>query len=129
MRPTLELLDLFDQVRELMRVELSLVRAEISERTSGLPSRLTAVVVGVVLLPLAIGLILVAVSLFLLRFGIPLDLAFLIVAVVAIAVSLLLLRLGVAGLKPSRFMPAKSMSQISSLIGGLSSGRERLDIG
>jgi hypothetical protein len=129
MRPTLELLDLFDQVRELMRVELSLVRAEISERASGIPSNLTAVVVGVVLLPVAVGLILVAVSLFLLRFGIPLDLAFLIVAVVAIAVSLLLLRLGVAGLKPSRFVPAKSMSQISSLFGGLSRGRERLDIG
>jgi hypothetical protein len=71
MRPTLELLDLLDQVRELMRVELSLVRAEISERTSGIPSSLTAVVVGIVLLPVALGLILVAVSLFLLRFGIP----------------------------------------------------------
>ena len=33
MRPTLELIDLFDQVRELMRV--SLVRAEISERAGG----------------------------------------------------------------------------------------------
>jgi hypothetical protein len=49
--------------------------------------------VGVVLrLPVALALILVAVSLFLLRSGIPLDLAFLIVAVVVIAVSLLLLR-------------------------------------
>ena len=129
MRPTLELLDLLDQVRELMRVEVSLVRAEISERTSGIPSSLAAVVAGIVLLPVALGLILVAASLFLLRFGIPLDLAFLIVAVVTIAVSLLLLRSGVAGLKPSRFVPAKSMSQISSLFGGLSSGRERLDIG
>lgn len=120
MRPTLELLDLLDQVRELMRVELSLVRAEISERTSGIPSRLTAVVVGVVLLTVALGpIFLVAVSVFLLRFGIPLDLAFLIIAVVAITASLLLLRLGVAGLKPSRLVPAKSISQISSLFGGL----------
>lgn len=119
MRPTLELLDLLDQVRELMRVELSLVRAEISERTSGIPSRLTAVVVGVVLLTVALGFILVAVSPFLSRFGIPLDLAFLIIAAVAITASLLLLRLGVAGLKPSRLVPAKSISQISSLFGGL----------
>src|ERR1700738_1411625 len=119
MRPTLELLDLFDQVREFMRVEFSLVRAEISERASGMPSSLTAVVVGIVLLPIAFGLILVAVSLFLLRFGVSLDLAFLIVAVVTSAVSLLLLRLGVAGLKPSRLVPAKSISQISSLFGGL----------
>jgi len=33
MRPALELRDLLDQVRELMRVELSLFRAEIGERT------------------------------------------------------------------------------------------------
>ena len=53
MRPTLELIDLFDQVREFMRV--SLVRAEISERAGGIPSSLTAVVVGIVLLPVALG--------------------------------------------------------------------------
>src|SRR5271154_2635308 len=46
MRPTLELLDLLDQVWELMRVELLLVRAEISERASGIPSNLTSVVVA-----------------------------------------------------------------------------------
>jgi hypothetical protein len=46
MRPALELRDLLDQVRELMRVELSLFRAEIGERTSGIPSSLTAVVLG-----------------------------------------------------------------------------------
>jgi hypothetical protein len=120
MRPTLELLlDLIGQVRDLMRVELSLVRVEISERARGVPSSLAALVVGIVILPVALGLILVAASLCLLRFGIPLDLAFLIVAVVSIAVSLLLLRLGVGGLKPSRFVPAKSISQISSLLGGL----------
>src|SRR5271167_3522970 len=96
-----------------LTLEVSLVRAEISERTNGIPSSVAAVVVGVVRpLPVALALILVAVSLFLLRSGIPLDLAFPIVAVVVIAVSLLLLRLGVAGLKPSRLVPAKSTSQI-----------------
>ena len=55
----------------------------------------------------------------LLRFGLPLDLAFLIVAVVAIVISLILLRSGVGALKPSRLVPAKSISQISSLFGGL----------
>jgi hypothetical protein len=38
MRPALELRDLLDQVRELVRVELSLFRAEIGERTTGIPS-------------------------------------------------------------------------------------------
>lgn len=129
MRSTLELLiELVRQTRELLRIELALVGAEISERTSGIPSRLTAVVIGIVLLPVALGLILVAISLFLLRFGIPLDLAFTIVAVVVIAASLILVRWGVRGLKLSRFVPAKSIAQISSLFGGLSNGRERFDI-
>jgi hypothetical protein len=119
MRSTLELfLDLLGQVRELTRVELLLVRAEISERASGIPSSLTAVIIGIVLLPIGLSLILVAASLFLLRFGVPLHLAFLVVAVVSIAAALLLLRWGVAGLKLSRLVPAKSVSQISSLFGG-----------
>jgi Putative Actinobacterial Holin-X, holin superfamily III len=118
MRPTLQLLlDLVREVRELTRAELSLLRSEIGERAKGIPSSLAALVVGVVLLPVALGLILVAASLFLMRFGVPLDLAFLIVAVVAILASLLCLRSGVAGLKPSRLVPTKSISQISSLLG------------
>ena len=88
MRAALELRDLLDQVRELVRVELSLFRAEIGERTSGIPSSLMAVVVGGVLLCVSLGLVLVAASLSLLRFGLPLDLAFLIVALGATAASL-----------------------------------------
>lgn len=82
-------------------------------------SSLMAVVVGGVLLGVSVGLVLVAASLALLRFGLPLDLAFLIVAVVAIVIGLILLRSGVGALKPSRLVPAKSVSQISSLLGGL----------
>jgi hypothetical protein len=119
MRPALELRDLLDQVRELARVELLLFRAEIGERTSSIPSSLIAVVVGGVLLCVSLGLVLVAASLALLRFGLPLDLAFLIVAVVAIVISLILVRFGVGALKLSRLAPTKSISQISSLFGGL----------
>jgi hypothetical protein len=119
MRSTLELfLDLLDQVKELMRVELSLARVEVSERARGIPSSVAAVLVGVVLLAAGVGLVLVAASLSLGRLGIPPDLAFLIVAVAAIVVSLILLRSGVSGLRPSRLVPAKSLSQISSLFGG-----------
>lgn len=120
MRSTLELShDVINQVQDLVRVELALFRAEMGERTSGIPSSLAAVGIGVVLLPVGIGMILVAASLFLFRYGLPLDLAFLIVAVVTIVMSLILLRSGVARLKLSRFVPAKSISQISSLFGGL----------
>jgi hypothetical protein len=118
MRPALELREILDQVRELVRVEISLFRAEIGERTSGIPSSLLAVVVGGVLLCVSLALVLVAASLALLRFGLPMDLAFLIVAVVAIVISLILLRSGATALKPSRLVPAKSISQISSLLGG-----------
>jgi hypothetical protein len=119
-RSTLELLlDLVGQVRELARVELSLARAEVSEGARGIPSSLAAVVGGIVLLLVGLGLILVALSLSLLRFGLPLDLSFCIVAVVAIVVSLILVRVGASGLKLSRMVPAKSISQISSLFGGL----------
>ena len=118
MRPALELRDLLDQVRELVRVELSLFRAEIGERTRGIPASLMAVVVGGVLLCISLALVLVAASLALLRFGLPMDLAFLIVAVVALVISLILVLLGVSALKPSRLVPAKSISQISSLLGG-----------
>ena len=52
------------------------------------------------------------------RFGVPLDLAFLVVALVAAIVSLLALRFGVRSLKPSRLLPVKSISQISTLLGG-----------
>src|SRR5260370_11624 len=72
MRPALELRDLLDQVRELVRVEVSLFRAEISERTRGIPSSLMAVGVGGVLLCVSLGLVLVAASLALLRCGRPL---------------------------------------------------------
>jgi Putative Actinobacterial Holin-X, holin superfamily III len=119
MRPTLELLlDLVRQGRELMQIELSLARAELSERGRTIPASLTAVIAGLVLLPAGLGLILVALSLSLVRFGVPLDLAFLIVAVVVIGVGLVSLLLGLRGLKPSKLLPARSISQISSLIGG-----------
>jgi hypothetical protein len=120
MRSTLELLaDLLSEVRQLLRVELSLVRTEIGELSAGIPSSLAALIVGIVLLPTALGLILVAAALFLARCGLPTDAAFLMVALVAILASFLLLRVGASKLKPSRLLPAKSLAQISSLLGGV----------
>ena len=119
MRSTVELLlDLVSQGRELLRVELSLARAELAERVSLISSGLIAVAVGLVLLLMGLCLILVAASLFIARFGVPLDLAFLIIAAAAAAAGLLALRSGVRNLKPSRLVPEKAISQISSLLGG-----------
>ena len=82
MQPAPLLFDLLRQVRELLSVELSLAQAELRERGESIPSSLTAVVVGLILLPIGAVLLFVAVSLLLTRLGLPLDLSFLIVAVV-----------------------------------------------
>jgi hypothetical protein len=118
-RSTVELLlDLVRQGRELLLVEMSLARTELAEQGRSISSGLSAVAVGLALVPIGLSLIFVAISLFMTRFGVPLELAFLIVALVVIVAGLLALRYGVRSLKPSRLVPAKSISQISLLLGG-----------
>ena len=125
MRPTLELLgELAEQTRSLVQIELSLVRAELRERGALISSSATKVGVGLVFLPIGLALIFVALSLALLRFGIPSDLAFLIVALLMMAGGSLALISGLKGLKPVRLIPSKSISQISSLMGELQDGAD-----
>ena len=125
MRPTVELLgELAEQTRSLVRVELALLRAELSERGALFSSSLTKVGVGLLFLPIGLTLIFLAISLALRRFGIPADLAFLIVALVAIAVGSFALISGLRGLKPARLAPSKSISQISSLLGEFQDGAD-----
>ena len=122
MRPTLELLgELAEQTRSLAQVELALVRAELSERGALVSSSLTKVGAALVCLPIGVAL---AVSLALRRFGIPSDLAFLIVALLVIVAGSIVLISGLKGLKPSRLAPSKSISQISSLLGELHDGAD-----
>jgi hypothetical protein len=120
MRSTTELLlDLARQSQQLLLVELALIRAELGERGGLVAASLTALAAGLVLLLLALVLIFVALSLSLVRLGLPLDLAFLIVTVALIATASLFIWSGARGLKPSRLVPERSVSQISSLLGGL----------
>jgi hypothetical protein len=124
-RPTLELLgELAEQTRSLVQVELSLLRAELRERGASISSNLTKVGVGLIFLPIGLTLVFVAISLALRRLGIPADLAFLIVALVAITVGSFALISGLRGLKPSRLVPSKSISQISSLVGEFQDGAD-----
>ena len=118
MRSTVELVrDLVRQGRELLRVELLLARAEFAERGNSALLSLTVVGVGLALLGVGLGLIFVAFSLFMARF-VPLDLAFLVVALVTMTAGSLAVRFGARNLQPSRLLPEKSISQISSLLGG-----------
>jgi hypothetical protein len=124
-RPTLELLgELAEQTRSLVQIELLLLRAELRERGASISSSLTKVGVGLIFLPIGLTLVFVAISLALRRLGIPADLAFLIVALVAITVGSFALISGLRGLKPSRLVPSKSISQISSLVGEFQDGAD-----
>ena len=107
-----------------MQSELSLLRAELRERGASISSSLTKVGVGLIFLPIGLTLVFVAISLALRRLGIPADLAFLIVALVAITVGSFALISGLRGLKPSRLVPSKSISQISSLVGEFQDGAD-----
>jgi hypothetical protein len=125
MRPTLELLgELAEQTRSLVQVELLLLRAELRERGASISLSLTKVGVGLIFLPIGLTLVFVAISLALRRLGIPADFAFLIVALVAITVGSFALISGLRGLKPSRLVPSKSISQISSLVGEFQDGAD-----
>ena len=125
MRLTLELLgELAEQTRSLAQVELALIRAELSERGALVSSSATKVGVGLIFLPIGLALIFVALGLALRRFGIPADLAFLIVALLAIAGGSLALISGLKGLKPVGLIPSKSISQISSLWGEFQDGAD-----
>jgi Putative Actinobacterial Holin-X, holin superfamily III len=118
-RSTVELLlDLVHEARELLLLELSLARAEVAERSSSISPGLSALAVALAMLPIGLVLLFVAASLFIARFGVPLDLAFLIAALVATIVGLLALWFGFRSLRPSRLLPVKSISQISTLLGG-----------
>ena len=120
MRSTIELLlDLVRQKTQLVRLELSLVRAELSECGSLIATSLTALSVGLVLLLAGLGLILVALQLRL-RLAFQLILRFFIVGFRGDRRGLAVEH-GRAALrrKPSRLVPARSVSQISSLLEGL----------
>ena len=110
------LLDLLRDLRALARTEFALARTEVGERAKGIPSSVAAIAVGAILLAMGLALVLVSASLALGRFGVPVDLGFLIVGAAAVLLSLVLLRSGAVRLKPSRLIPARSVSQVSSLL-------------
>jgi Putative Actinobacterial Holin-X, holin superfamily III len=109
--------DLARQGRELLRVELLLARSEIAERGNSALLSLIVVGGGLVVLGIGLGLIFVSLSLFVARF-VSLDLAFLVVAVITMMTGLLAVLFGARRLQPSKLLPEKSFSQISSLLGG-----------
>ena len=107
--------DLIRDTRRLVAAEIDLARAELSESRDNMSSGLAALAGGAAFLLAGLIVFLAGASLVLMRLGMPTDLAFLAVAGTAILIGWLLLRTGMGALQPRKLLPARSLSQISSL--------------
>ena len=116
--PTLQLVaDLMRQARQFFAAEVNLARAELRESAAAVSSGLAMLAAGAALGLTGLAFLLAAASAFLVRLGAPLDVACLVVAIAAIVASLLLLRSGARVFQNGRLAPARSLAQISSLLG------------
>jgi hypothetical protein len=116
--PALQLMiDLFNQVRQLVLIETNLVRAELRESAVSASSGASALAAGAAIAFAGFIFLLAAVSIFLVRLGVPLDVACLLVALAALGGGVLLLRSGVRSLRPEKLLPMRSLAQVSSLFG------------
>lgn len=117
--PTIPLIrGLLDDSLELVSVEASLARAELRESASAVCSGLALIAVGAGLLFCASIVLSIGVAYLLLRTGVAIDYAFLIVAACALASGGMFMLAGRRALSPSRLMPRKSLAQLSALFGG-----------
>jgi hypothetical protein len=108
--------DLLKQVSTLVAIELDLARAELSLSFERLAGGVGKVAVGAVLLLAGLFFVLAAICAFLVRLGLPVDLACLAVGAVVTIVGYLLLRWGTDAFVPSKLLPRRSLAQISSLM-------------
>ena len=111
------LADLFRDTRRLIAAEIDLAREELSESRGHLTTGLAALVGGAAFLLVGLVLLLASSSLFLIRLGAPMDVAFLAVGVTTILIGWLLLWSGTKALQPRKLLPSRSLAQISSLLG------------
>jgi hypothetical protein len=117
--PTIPLIrGLLDDSLELVSIEASLARAELRESASAVSSGLALIAAGAGLLFCAAIVLSIGVAYLLLRTGLAIDYAFLIVAACAMAIGGAFLLAGKRALSPSRLMPKKTLAQLSALFGG-----------
>lgn len=118
-QPTMPLIrSILSNAIEWLRVETSLAGAELKESLRAAASALAMLFAGAVLLLGGIIILLVAAAHFLMRFGVPADISFLIVALVALLIGGGLLTAGAKALSVSRLAPRRSLAQISAILGG-----------
>jgi hypothetical protein len=103
---------------EWLTIEASLAGAELKESARAASSALTMIFAGAALLFGGTIILLVAVGYFLMRFGVPPDMSFLIVAALTLIIGGGLLRAGAKELSLSRLVPHRSLAQISAILAG-----------
>jgi hypothetical protein len=110
------LTDLLRQVVTLWTIELDLARAELAESSARAARGIVKLAVGAVFLLAGFFFLLAALTAFLVRLGLPIDLSCLIVAVAASVAGWLALSSGARAFEPRKLLPRRSIEQISSFI-------------
>jgi hypothetical protein len=108
--------DLLRQISALLALEVELFRVELSESSSRAATGLAKIAAGAAFLLGGFLLLLTALCAFLVRLGLPIDLACLIVAAGALLTGWLMFRDGTRALEPGNLLPQRSLNQVSSLI-------------
>jgi hypothetical protein len=111
------IVELIRQVQRLISIEIDLAKAELAQSAGSLSSGAIALAAGAAIAFVGFIFLFAAASAFLVRLGVPLDGACLIVAVVGLIVGFLLLRSGAKALRPEKLLPTRSFAQLSSLLG------------
>jgi Putative Actinobacterial Holin-X, holin superfamily III len=116
--PTPQLIDdLIKQLRQLASSEIDLVKSELAQSAGSLATGVSALAAGAGIVFAGLVVLLTAGGFFLVRLGAPPDVAFLIVAVAALLGGWLLIKSGGKAIQPGRLLPARSLGQISALLG------------
>jgi hypothetical protein len=110
------LADLMRQMASLWTIEIDLARAELAESSSRAAGGFAKVAAGGVFLLAGFFFLLAALTAFLVRLGLPVDLSCLIVAVVTLLGGWLVLRDGARAFEPRNLVPRRTIDQISSLM-------------
>ncbi|HWX48989.1 MAG TPA: phage holin family protein [Roseomonas sp.] len=105
--------DLVDQTSTLLRKEVQLARAEMSEKVSQVGASAGSIAVGGALLLAALIVLLNAIAAFLVTLGLSVWLSSLIVAVVVAIIGYIMLRAGLNRLKAANLTPQRTVTQLS----------------
>jgi hypothetical protein len=108
--------DLLGQVFELLGLEFDLLRVELTQSSSRAVASLGRAAAGAAFLMAGLLVLLTAFCAFLVRLGLPVDGACLLVAAIALLAGWLCLRSGMRNLEPGALIPRRSLNQITSLV-------------